>query len=361
MTKVHETTILLVEDSRAVRKSIAAFLNNYGYIVIEAENGEEGIKIFKSREPDVVITDIMMPGISGHEVVKTVVQEAPDTPIIVVSGTGDISDVVKAIQLGTWDYILKPITDLRVLLYSIQRALEKRNLVLQNRRYQHNLETEIAIRTAELQDSLREKEQLLKEVHHRVKNNLQIITSLLNLQIGIETCEECTTPMEKMKNRINSMALVHEQLYNTEDLSSIPFDHYIDELTAELKESYYLFNDQASAVTIESEIDDATFPIEIAVPLGLIVNELVTNSLRYAFDEAKSGKIYITLHHRNGEFHLSVSDNGKGLPEGVCPEGSGKTLGFVLISTLTEQLGGKLSISSKDGTKVYIVFPQKKW
>ncbi len=338
MNKPKES-VLIVEDSRAIRESLAACLKDAGYRTLEAEDGESGIAVFRSNNPDIVITDIIMPGTDGHEVVKTVVRESPDTPVIVVSGSGNISDVVKAIKLGTWDYILKPISDLQVLLYSIKKAMDTRNLILENRSYQQNLEKEISIRTAELNASLREKEQLLKEVHHRVKNNLQIIVSLLNLQIGIEKNSICTVPMEKMKNRINSMALVHEQLYLSADMSHIPFDAYVDALVIILKES---IQPSGRVIELNTDIPSIFFPIEKAVPLGLIINELTSNSLQHAFPDTGAGRISISMSGKAGQFTLTVSDDGIGVPESTFPEGTGETLGFVLVSTLAKQLGGKL-------------------
>lgn len=350
--------VLVVEDGAAVRKSMAAALAEEGYRLLEAEDGAAGIALFRSNTPDIVITDIIMPVTDGHEVVKRVVSESPDTGIIVVSGSGNIADVVKAIKLGTWDYILKPIADMQVLLHSVEKAIEKRKLIFTNRRYRENLEAEISVRTAELQNSLGEKEQLLKEVHHRVKNNLQIITSLLSLQIGIETCEECVAPMEKMKNRINSMALVHERLYSSGELSRIPLKEYIEDLTGDLVEGFHTSGRSAS---VKTDFPSVLFPIETAVPVGLIVNELVSNSLQHAFPASGGGTVRVSMHFAGGRCMLEVSDDGIGLPVQAFPEGNGRSLGFVLVSTLVKQLGGTMEVRGGDGghggTGFLIIFP----
>jgi two-component sensor histidine kinase len=353
-TREHPHSILLVEDSNAVRSSIAAFLRNCGYAVIEAEDGKKGLELFHSIMPDLVITDLCMPKVNGHEVVKTVAAVSPDTAIIVVSGTENIDDVALAINHGTWDYILKPITDFRVLLHSVRKNLEKRELVEKNRRYQQHLEEEIASRTLELQKSLDIKDQLLKEVHHRVKNNLQIIISLINLQIGIEREDLCMEPMEKMKNRISSMALVHEYLYHTREISRVPFEDYLKELLQEIKETYVHHDKQ---IDFDTAIDPLTFPVELAVPLGLIMNELVSNSFRHAFSSVDKGLIHISLKQLSSSVKLTVSDSGTGIPEESSREGTGETLGLVLVSTLASQLKGSMNIVPGPGGSVSIRFP----
>lgn len=346
--------MLIVEDSKAVRKAISQFLQDAGYRTLEAEGGQQGIESFRAEHPDLVITDIMMPEVDGHEVVKVVTQESPDTPIIVASGSDNISDVVKAINLGTWDYIIKPINDFHVLLHTVHRCEEKRRLIEENYRYQNHLEEVIDERTTELKQSLKEKDQLLKEIHHRVKNNLQIIISLLNLQMGIETNTLCIGPLEKMKDRIGSMALVHELLYRSSSFSRIPFDSYILELIEAIKDSLLPIDRN---IVLKTDLDEIYFPIEMAVPCGLIINELVGNSLIHAFPESREGSVFISLKRHKNRLHLLISDDGVGMPSEGYREGSGETLGYVLVSTLTSQLHGKMTISSEHGTQTSISFP----
>lgn len=353
-------TILLIEDSISVRKAFASILASKGYTVIEAEDGKVGIKLFDKKHPDLVMTDILMPELDGHQVVRHVANRSPNTPIIVVSGTDRVDDVAKAIQLGTWDYILKPVKDAEVLLHTVKKALEKRELLEENIRYRDHLEQLVGERTGELQNSLAEKEQLLKEVHHRVKNNLQIISSLLNLQIGIEEKSCCIEPMEKMKNRITSMALIHELLYHAQDLAMIPFHEYIPKLTESIQNGS---PEVKGAVHLQLHLDELFLPIETAVPCGLILNELVANSFQHAFPtketEREEKRINIILKKESESVSLQVRDNGIGIPDGAFSSDNSHSLGYLLVSTLTSQIGGNLQAENEKGARIGVVFPHK--
>jgi two-component system, sensor histidine kinase PdtaS len=201
--------------------------------------------------------------------------------------------------------------------------------------------------------SLREKEVLLKEIHHRVKNNLQVVSSLLGLQS--RTIADGTTRkmFQESQNRVHSMALIHETLYQSENLSKINFPAYIDQLAAHLFRSY---GADPARIRISASIGDLRLPIDTAVPCGLIVNELVSNSLKYAFPGERSGVVRIEMHEEEcGRICLEVSDDGVGLPEGVG-FGSMKSLGLRLVRTLADQLGGSIEMTGASGTRVALTF-----
>ena len=164
--------ILTIEDEEIIRRVLIAYLEDNGYDVIQADNGKTGIEIFREQNPDIILSDLKMPVMGGKEVLATITKESPETPIIIVSGTGDISDAIETVHLGAWDYILKPILDLAVLDYSINKALERANLLKENRQYKEHLEDEIKIRTTELRDRNLELEslntRLTKEVKERI-------------------------------------------------------------------------------------------------------------------------------------------------------------------------------------------------
>lgn len=151
MRKPEETTILTVEDDSFVRDVFVAFLEDCGFQVLEAENGRLGLEIFRREKPDLILIDLRMPEVDGLEVLATVTRESPDTPAIVVSGMGTIGDAIKALKFGAWDYIAKPIHDMAVLEHSVNRALERADLIQENRLYREHLEDEVKKRTAELE------------------------------------------------------------------------------------------------------------------------------------------------------------------------------------------------------------------
>lgn len=206
--------------------------------------------------------------------------------------------------------------------------------------------------------SLKEKEVLLKEIHHRVKNNLQIVSSLLNLQSSYIQDEQALAMFKDSHNRIKSMALIHEKLYRSSDFTKIDLPDYIRSLTSNLFSSY---RQVSSRIDLKQKIEDITLDIDTAIPCGLIINELISNSLKYAFPGEMKGKISISFYHQqeNNRFILKVSDNGVGLPPGFNPLET-ESLGWQLIISLTEQLGGELTFSSQKGTDVTIVFPSNK-
>jgi len=145
--------VLTIDDEDPVRLSISAFLEDYNYEVLEAVNGKIGLEIFNKERPDLVLVDLRMPEMDGLEVLEKIIKKSPDTPIIVVSGAGIISDIIEALHLGAWDYLLKPLTDMEVLYHSVEKALERARLINENRKYRKHLEDEVEKRTKELEDS----------------------------------------------------------------------------------------------------------------------------------------------------------------------------------------------------------------
>jgi PAS domain S-box-containing protein len=208
---------------------------------------------------------------------------------------------------------------------------------------------------------IREKEVLLREIHHRVKNNLQVISSLLNLQASLVRDEASRHLFNESRSRIRSMALVHEQLYRSESLARIGFGHYIDQLAAELLLS---FGPAGRRVRLVKTIPPASIDINTAIPLGLIVNELLTNALKHAFPgigTSRGGNAAnrIAIHLKSlpeGDWMLAVKDNGKGLPRDFNVHRS-DSLGMKIVVALVEQLGGILAVKGEDGTEVSIRFP----
>ncbi len=200
--------------------------------------------------------------------------------------------------------------------------------------------------------SLREKEQLLKEIHHRVKNNMQIISSLLSLQSESTEDEKFMALLRESRNRINSMALVHEMLYQSDDLSKIELKEYIVTLCTSVYRSYALPDSEIEFIySIEKK---AHFDIDKMIPIGLILNEAISNSLKHAFPK-KKGKISVDLRSIKEKYTLSVSDDGSGFKKDFDPE-KDSHLGIQLIYMLTEQLGGKLEVNNKNGVNYTITF-----
>jgi len=212
----------------------------------------------------------------------------------------------------------------------------------------------------QLNSSLKEKEVLLKEIHHRVKNNMQVISSLLNLQSGRIKSQDILEMFKESQDRIRSMSLIHERLYQSEDLARIDFSHYIQNLAKHLFQSYRI---DPEAVVLQTDVRDVSLDINKAIPCGLIINELISNSLKYAFPQAKKadkkkgkkGEIDIQLTAENGKVSLLVKDNGIGLPEDLDIE-MADSFGLQLVTTLVNQLNGNIDIKGKPGATFKITF-----
>jgi PAS domain S-box-containing protein len=207
-----------------------------------------------------------------------------------------------------------------------------------------------------IKQSLKEKEVLLKEIHHRVKNNLQIISSLLNLQADFIKDKPAREKYNESIGRVKSMAIIHELLYRSKSLSSIKLGDYVRELVSYISKTYNI----AKGVKVEMNINVSNDLIEMdkAIPCGIIINELLSNAFKYAFAKRSSGTIKVEfneLKNQKFKYELFVSDNGVGLPKKfdfINPS----TLGLQLVQTLTQQIGGKLEVSSKKGTTFKIRF-----
>lgn len=200
--------------------------------------------------------------------------------------------------------------------------------------------------------SLKEKEVLLKEIHHRVKNNLQIISALLSLQSSYITDDDIIKIFSDSQNRIKSMALVHENLYRSKDLEQVDFNEYINQLASHLSQSY---RDLADKIDFKVNSENVYLNINTAIPCGMIINELVSNSFKHAFPDGQRGEVSIDLSSDDDGFRLVVSDNGVGI-KGDLNINESKTLGFRLISTLVKQIDGRMSFDTIKGTKFEIRF-----
>jgi PAS domain S-box-containing protein len=216
--------------------------------------------------------------------------------------------------------------------------------------------TEQKLAEEKIRAALREKEVLLQEIHHRVKNNMQVITSLLKLQAGYIDDKKTVELFSESRNRIRAMALIHEKLYMSENLASIDFGQYVKSLLRVLGSS---MRDMARGVEVKIDIDGITLNTDTAIPCGLIINELLTNCYKYAFPEGGGGEIRIELRREDtDELVLSVSDNGIGMPEDVDirrPE----SLGIELVTLLAEtQLKGRVELNTSEGTEFKIMFKE---
>lgn len=246
----------------------------------------------------------------------------------------------------SWWFAIALLSAVIFLIYKYNQSIQK-NIT----RYSSILEEKVAVRTAEIEKQSQEKEILLKEIHHRVKNNLQVIASLLNIQTEFVKDKQTIQALEESKNRIRSMALIHERLYETKDFSRVNISEYLDRLVKDLIDTYGI---QAN-IKLDKKITTENFGFDTVMPLGLLMNEIITNALKYAFINRTEGTIVFHLTKINEHFELIIGDDGLGFDKEIFKKTS-NTLGMELIKILTDQINGEIDILDKPGTIYKIVF-----
>ncbi len=249
-------------------------------------------------------------------------------------------------------FILELGVGIIIILIIIRQIISLR----ENRRLYLDAQKEIILRKKvedELKEALNEKDLLVKEIHHRVKNNLTVFSSLLNLQTRYIKDKEALDIFKESQDRAKSMALIHEYLYQSGDLKRINFGEYVKKLSMSLFHTYNI----NGLIDLNIETEDIMLDVNTAIPLGLILNELVTNALKYAFLEDEKGEINIKFNSNKNEYTLSVSDDGTGLPDGLDYKNT-DSLGLKLVISLTEQIGGNIELDRIHGTTFVIKFQE---
>ncbi|MGB9936825.1 MAG: histidine kinase N-terminal 7TM domain-containing protein [Methanobacterium sp.] len=209
----------------------------------------------------------------------------------------------------------------------------------------------------ELKKSLEEKDIMMKEIHHRVKNNLIVISSLLNMQSRYIKDKETLDIFLESKNRAKSMALIHEKLYQSNDLKKINFGNYLRTLSQEIFNTY---KGNLDTVKLNLDADDIMLDINTSIPLGLILNELISNCFKHAFKSGENGQIWIDFHYKNEGFIVVIRDNGNGFPEDIDIQNA-TTMGLMLVNSLVKQIDGKIEVDCSKGTQIEIKFKEKEF
>jgi two-component sensor histidine kinase len=206
-----------------------------------------------------------------------------------------------------------------------------------------------------IRQSLQEKNVMLAEIHHRVKNNLAIVSGLLELETHDSDDKQTIDFIRKSQTRIKSMAIVHEKLYESNNLSNVNLYEYVRELTETIRESWMKHE---SSVGFDLSIDEVDININQAIPLSLIIHELITNAIKHAFASNQSGRIEVKIHESSNHINLTISDDGDNVPSGFDIEASQK-LGLSLVQILTSQLEGTLTFDTTGGLTYHLSFAKK--
>jgi two-component sensor histidine kinase/CheY-like chemotaxis protein len=372
-----------VDDEADNRYLLKSLLTGSGYEVAEAPNGKKALEMLDQGTWDLVISDILMPVMDGYQLCREIRsnEKLRHLPFIFYTATYiDQKDEEFAMKLGADRFYRKPL-DPRVFLEHIRKFMEEiaENRDLQRPAIQGSekeilklyserlinklemkmkaLEKEVAERKRgeeRLEAALKEKEALLREIHHRVKNNMQIISSLISLPTRRLEDPAAEEMLRQIKLRIRSMALVHEKLYQSKDLARINFGEFLRDLAVH---HFQFFQIDSGRITLKTETEGVMLPIEIAVPCGLIAGELVSNALKHALPGTRRGEIVVGLKRLAGEeILLSVRDDGVGFPKGLDFR-KAETMGMVILTTLTSQIDGRVELLRDGGTEFRVSFP----
>jgi two-component sensor histidine kinase len=347
---MEKVNILLVDDDVRNLDVLDSVLARPDYHLVRARTANEALLALVKNEFAAIVLDIHMPDLDGFKLAELIKQRkrTQHVPIIFLTAYyQEDKDVLQGYGAGAVDYLSKPINplilkskvDVFVDLFRKTHALTKLNQAM---------EAEIEQRVEQIRASLREKETLLKEIHHRVKNNLQVISSLLSLQSDRLPDTAARKLFLDARDRVRSMALVHEKLYNSQNLARVELGDYTRSLMADLLQAHAAL---ASKVRLRIEQDAVFVPVDVAIPCGLILNELATNALKHAFHERAEGEIAIEIRRLDeGRIHVVFSDDGCGLPPEVDWR-TADTLGLRLVRMLTEQLGGTSELYNGQGIR----------
>jgi PAS domain S-box-containing protein len=340
-----------IESQRKIRESesnnraillalpdILTKVNKDGYFV--------DFRISQANGLDPVLAHLKTPVFVGNHV-KDVIKD----PEIAQKFLEIIEKVLRTNELETFTFELLQDDSGRPLYYENRFSkMTDNEVIVLARNVTETIEYEYM-----LFESVKEKEILLKEVHHRVKNNLQVINSILNLQSSYVDDPKTLEIINESQNRIRSMSYIHESLYQTKDFSAINFADYITNLVQNLVHSYQLYQDK---IDLKLNIEPVKLALDQAIPCGLILNELVSNALKYAYPQDQKGQIVIEVYEKNGRLSIGVEDFGIGLPEDFQIENS-ESLGLSLVHTLVDQLDGELILKRLGGTKFLITFDKQ--
>ena len=338
----------MVDDSLADRRLYRLLLEEAlgeGSEFWEEALAARGLETCRRVLPDCVLLDYKLPDMTGLEFLKRVRAGDPAKPpafaVVMLTGLSDEQVAVDALKNGAQDYLVKDRITAEALLSAVERACEKVELV-----------RALKAERDRLAESVVEKEILLKEVHHRVKNNLQVIASLLRLQASALGDGEMATALRESQNRVESMALIHEQLYETADLREVDLAEHAALLARNLFRSY----GEPAGIELRVEIENLSLGVDRAIPASLILNELISNAFKHGFPNGRAGTITLYGRRREGSFELAVADNGAGVPEEVGWK-KPKSLGLEIVNILTRQLKGSFELDRSRGTAFRVSFP----
>ena len=335
----------MVDDSAAERRLCRLLLEEeHGRQLdfIETATAIAGLEVVRASPPDCILLDYRLPDMTGVDFLAHLSSVPGIAPaVVMLTGVTSEETAVEAMKAGAQDYLVKDRVTAGSLKLAMDKAMQKVNLM-------HALKAE----RDRLAGSLAEKEVLLQEVHHRVKNNLQVVASLLRLQAE-SLDSESAEALRESQLRVESMAMIHEQLYESGDLRQVNLAEHAGLLMSNLLHAY---GADPARITGAVAMRPLVLGVDQAIPAGLILNELISNSLKHAFPRGRRGRIDVEGGLADGAVVMTVRDDGAGLPPSFDPAGA-TSLGLRIVQILSRQLKGTLEIKNEQGSAFRISFP----
>jgi two-component sensor histidine kinase len=355
-----KSRILVVDDTPSVISLVRSILEAEGYEVFVATGSAQCFEKLPLVLPDLVLLDVMMRGCDGYSVCERLKSDPAtgELPVLFLSALASGSDKARGFEAGGEDYIVKPVDplELKARVKVHLRAAELRAL---ERDLNEELERRVAEQTAEIRSALEEREGLLREINHRIMNNLQVLISLIQQQMGSAKADT-RRALEAIQARAGAMALIYRTLTEGESISRVKIGPFIESLIAERVQDL-----GGTGRVFSCELCELELPIESAMPFGVLASELITNALVHAYPAAGApalnvpalggGEIRIRLEAGDGRGMLAVEDDGIGFRP-VAEDGT-ERLGLHLVNLLARQLGGACVLESSGGTRARFEFP----
>ena len=344
-------SVLYIDDDAGIARLVERYLGRQGYEVATVSDGATGLAQLADGGFDVVALDHFMPGEDGLELLKRLGQLPDPPPAIYVTASDEGRIAVAALKLGAVDYVIKDVQGafLDLLDQAIRQAVEQARI----RREKETTERELVESRDRLAALLEQKTALLHEVGHRVSNSLQLISSLISIQAQRIGDPHTRDALLQARERVQAVMLVHRRLYTSEEVGSIELDRYLVAMAEELR-SGVSAAEQGHRITVEAA--PMRIATDKAVSVGVIVNELVANALKYAFPDGKRGTIRIMLDKRDDRVVLAIEDDGVGYDEAAAPKGTG--MGTLITGAMAKTLRGSVERQPcETGSRSVLSFP----
>jgi two-component sensor histidine kinase len=349
--------ILYIDDDPGLARLVQRQLQRSGFVVTLAHSGASGLELAGSTAFDAIGLDHYMPGQDGLEILPKLRALPQAPPVIFVTGAEEPRIAVTALKSGAADYVVKDVqgTFIELLGASIAQAITRARL----QRERDEAERQVRESRDRLELLAAQQAVLLREVNHRVANSLQLITSLIGLQARRVTDPAARQMLQQAVERVEAVTLVHRRLYTGDNVEFVEMDDYLAGLVDELERATRLA--EAGSATGQRRIELMADPIRVetdkAVPIGLMVNELVTNALKYAYPKDKPGHVRVWLNEQGGTLRLVVEDDGIGYPQSeATPKGSG--LGSLIVGSMAQSLRATVELDrAHPGTRFVVSLP----